>query len=1355
MTQKLTFGQSCLPLPKASRPGFTAAARRPVARRRHALAWAACALLATPAAQALDIFTGNTPVYMGSWFNGTFVEVREFQFALDWAGWCNARVGANCSSHRYWRAAGNWDKRAVPGAFSDVRVVAGDTVRIGDFNSLYQGPLSGGAAAGTLSAAGRVELYGTLLVGSASFADLHNDSDNAGTLITTGLSRIDLLSSGAGRFQGVCGTTRVEAFAPSPVNGLFEPLVGGGHTLQFSGTSLTTGLAVRLQPEARFLNTGVLDMGGGSVGLQGTATFAQLPTFVNQGQLRGSGTVSGVKFENAGTVIVGSGKAMALGHWGEHSGRFSGDAGSTISFGGIGSAGHRFAADIDSLGAINFGLGNHRVMAGFNAASSSFNTGGTLTFEGGRPRIGRFELGGGGTVALRSPGGASINELVINGDFTFFVVETGAPLDLQRLQLLRGIFNVRAPVTLTSSVDWSTGGFFGNEPVTSTAAWRLLDGDRIFRGNVSSGGNLSWEGGRFTEWSGRFVNQARAQFDILGDFNSAGGAGGKLINTGTVSKRAGPGRSELAMVFDSVGGTARSLSGTLALTGGGTHTDATFAASAGAAIELAGGTTFGGVITARGPLHVTGGDFTLLPGTTYLHAAGNRFNVANVNIPGGAHLGVADAFSSTGNVINLGRFTPGNNVSIFGDFNQQGTFALNPGKALYVAGTFTHNGPLTVSDAALTVGKLLNHGTINVVGRTDVSVGDLDNRGTLVLGPANGFPGVIASISSGVNSGTLRVDGANSRVSAFDLQNTGVISNEGDWYAGGSFIQHSGGRFVNDGRLTLGGSTLLSSGTSIANSGTVTMASGLLSIPAGAQLSGSGQFVQDDGLTWVNGRLQAGGGINILSGELKGAGTVEGSVYVGLGGRWKLGNSPGTMTVLGNAFLDGTLEIEVESSTVHDRLQVLNGFTSRDTSVIDVVFSPGYRPQNRDFDSITWLSGPGGAQILSTVNFINLPSQWSATLAPYSGQIQLSNDLALQIPIRGSHTISAGAVHFNALGSASGGYPLLDRLDNAGYYHNRAGASAAVSLGELNNLAGATLLNRGDLYANRLNNAGQLNNRSGATLSARVLNNTGNLVNEGDLNLTNDLVNEAGAVLEQRGTMQVRGQVQNRGQLQVAGPMTGMYSFINNGDVHIQAGGSIEGSPGGRYWHSAGVLKVDGLLVADDIRVFGGNLSGNGRVHGSLSTNGPIGPGGSIGVLTVDGNLNAGGEINLEIASASDYDRLVVNGNATFRSGLRFQLLGDYRPTLGDSFSALAVSGASSYLGSWRIERETGFGEWRLWADANGIYDAAVPADWRASFSNGTLSITAVPEPGTWALLMAGLGVVAWVALRRQRHPDR
>ena len=63
---------------------------RPGGPRRHALALAAAGWLAAPASHALQVFTGNAPVYVGAWFNGVTTEVQEFQFALDWAGWCNA-----------------------------------------------------------------------------------------------------------------------------------------------------------------------------------------------------------------------------------------------------------------------------------------------------------------------------------------------------------------------------------------------------------------------------------------------------------------------------------------------------------------------------------------------------------------------------------------------------------------------------------------------------------------------------------------------------------------------------------------------------------------------------------------------------------------------------------------------------------------------------------------------------------------------------------------------------------------------------------------------------------------------------------------------------------------------------------------------------------------------------------------------------------------------------------------------------------------------------------------------------------------------------------------------------------------
>lgn len=169
-------------------------------------------------------------------------------------------------------------------------------------------------------------------------------------------------------------------------------------------------------------------------------------------------------------------------------------------------------------------------------------------------------------------------------------------------------------------------------------------------------------------------------------------------------------------------------------------------------------------------------------------------------------------------------------------------------------------------------------------------------------------------------------------------------------------------------------------------------------------------------------------------------------------------------------------------------------------------------------------------------------------------------------------------MQFNALSRNAGDYPLLDRLDNAGYFHNRAGANAYVA-GVLNNEASATLVNRGELGAQTLNNAGLLNNRSGGTLQVATLNNSGTLVNEGGLQVLNDFTNAQGAVLEQRGSMELRGLVTNRGSLLVAGQTTYSFGFNNIGDVNIQPTGSITGDPGSYFWHSSGELRVDGLLA--------------------------------------------------------------------------------------------------------------------------------------------------------------------------------
>ena len=379
--------------------------------KRHALALAAAALLATPCAQALDIFTGNAPAFVGAWFNGTFTEVQQFQFALDWQGWCNAHPGSICSSHRYWGVAGNWNNNVVPGAASDVRVVAGDTVRVGSFNSLYLGSIGGSAFAASVTGTGRVELYGTMTVGNGAFADLWNDRDNQGTLTTSGVSTIGLLSSGAGRFLGQGGTTIVQAFTPSPARGLFEPRVGSGHTFRFVGNSLAATTALGPAPRAGTAAVLSLVPAGVAISLEPTRTVSPASTRTALAapgtrllfQLSepvlsktGNGSVT-VRFNNAGTVNLAAGGSLGLSAIGTHSGSFSAGVGSAMGFGGLfAGPGHQFLGAVNSLGDVTLSRGSHRSSGAWNVARTFVQGGGEITFDGPAPQIGELRVNGDG-----------------------------------------------------------------------------------------------------------------------------------------------------------------------------------------------------------------------------------------------------------------------------------------------------------------------------------------------------------------------------------------------------------------------------------------------------------------------------------------------------------------------------------------------------------------------------------------------------------------------------------------------------------------------------------------------------------------------------------------------------------------------------------------------------------------------------------------------------------------------------------------------------------------------------------------------------------------------------------------------
>ncbi|WP_161602096.1 putative Ig domain-containing protein [Tautonia marina] len=104
---------------------------------------------------------------------------------------------------------------------------------------------------------------------------------------------------------------------------------------------------------------------------------------------------------------------------------------------------------------------------------------------------------------------------------------------------------------------------------------------------------------------------------------------------------------------------------------------------------------------------------------------------------------------------------------------------------------------------------------------------------------------------------------------------------------------------------------------------------------------------------------------------------------------------------------------------------------------------------------------------------------------------------------------------------------------------------------------------------------------------------------------------------------------------------------------------------------SQGNLKGDGTLIGPDPTVEG---SGVNNFAGTVS------PGNSPGVLTIQGNYTQGPEGTLEIEVAgpgagTQYDQLVVTGNAVIDGTLRLVFLDGYVPQDGESFTFLVSEG--------------------------------------------------------------------------------
>ncbi len=209
------------------------------------------------------------------------------------------------------------------------------------------------------------------------------------------------------------------------------------------------------------------------------------------------------------------------------------------------------------------------------------------------------------------------------------------------------------------------------------------------------------------------------------------------------------------------------------------------------------------------------------------------------------------------------------------------------------------------------------------------------------------------------------------------------------------------------------------------------------------------------------------------------------------------------------------------------------------------------------------------------------------------------------------------------------------------------------------------------------------------------------------------------------------------GRLILGGQITGSGGFekVDEGTVDIQ---NAANDWSGETKVSAGTLLVSGTLAGSVVNVTGGTLGGSGMISRPVNvTVGTLAPGASIGTLsTADVTFSETADFHLEIDSTSittDLLASISNVNLALATLTATDL------------------GANSLTGSERLTFITADSITGTFAGLpNGASLMVGASQFTIEYSPTSVTLVAVPEPGTFAALVGGIGVL--VGLRRFRR---
>lgn len=802
-------------------------------------------------------------------------------------------------------------------------------------------------------------------------------------------------------------------------------------------------------------------------------------------------------------------------------------------------------------------------------------------------------------------------------------------------------------------------------------------------------------------------------------------------------------------------------------------------------------------------VRATGGPFFInslrLPGDDILSIAGGALTVA-----GSFHNSAATQLGS-------GTLTLNGNSSL-ATLTQSGGLLAGSGLvtvngAASLAGTHSGSGTTVLQGASGITGLNLD------AGRTLRNLGTVTLTGSMNLNPAdNGGAGRIENAADAVfdvrtfnfsigasalpdlntlpgypafdNAGTLRKStGVGAYGMAVPFSNTGTIDILAGSFSFSASSSHSGLA-----TLAAGTSLTLAAGSHVLNAGARFQGPGALTVSGAATVvTLSAPSVVDSAFVMSGGTLQ-GGDLT-----LRGSNTLANSASLGVM------TGPGTTvldgpTTIANFSLDaGRVLRNVGSTTVVGSIGLNRSSTpgsGRIDNAVDAVFTI-----NTSGNSIS-AANNGAADNGLDAAFNNAGTFRKTAANDYGVAVAFNNGASGRVDVQqGSLSFSGGGSHAGRVtlgaGTAlafSGGTHAV----NEGASFSGAGSlivSGAGTVVHVNaplsidsafsqtggTIDGSDLVLAGPTTLGISSSLGLMTGPAtttlrGATLfggpnafgldAGRVLRNEGNVVLAGSIQLNRTaapgsgrIENTAGGVIDVQ-TFNLAIAAANNGGLDTgadarfnnagllkkttAGNYTVAVPFFNTGTVQVLAGSlsfsSFSGQTGRLVVGAGTTLAASGTLIN------AGLLQGGGTVSAARVSNaGRVGPGLSPGVLTLaaDFEQQAAGALDIELESTGSFDALVVTGSAALAGTLTVTPFGGYVPAVGDSFVVLSSTGALS--GTFDAAPTLlGFG--------TGV---AFGVQYDYSLRTVTLAVTAVPEPQSRWLLLAGLAAVGWTARRR------